>query len=356
MSEHHLCHFGIRLIGNQPSSIVYHILSTKRIDSHKCSHEGEVHANERDLITGKMGAQQEWLRVETELCRKLMKDWCADLFVCLESVDLADSNPTHCDWGSDQHLGLKGSNQARKPDSTPDLQKQDTQPTDANVVGSPNNTGANYPTESAIRGKEHRKALKEQGKFQKRKPRVVEDHYDDLGDDLSGLGDDIAYLKADYLPEVQAPDSEESTDEEFTGDLATQFFFGDPTARPISTDTVRMSSMTEACTFLNNLEKGLDLCELCGGDEARTSQVAIRRRLQAGKNFDLVVDADLGDPRTQAEVINYIQTNNVMIVVMAPSYARTSPLPAITWQPGWVGCGGGGGGSGGEINGGGGDS
>ena len=153
ISEHHLCHFGIRLIGNQPSSIVYHILSTKRIDSHKCSHEGEVHANERDLITGKMGAQQEWLRVETELCRKLMKDWCADLFVCLESVDLADSNPTHCDWGSDQHLGLKGSNQARKPDSTPELQKQDTQPTDADVVGSPNNTGANYPTEVRNTGK-----------------------------------------------------------------------------------------------------------------------------------------------------------------------------------------------------------
>ena len=37
---------------------------------------------------------------------------------------------------------------------------------------------------------------KEKGLTPKRKARVAEDHYDDLGDDLSGLGDEIVYLSA----------------------------------------------------------------------------------------------------------------------------------------------------------------
>jgi hypothetical protein len=67
----------------------------------------------------------------------------------------------------------------------------------------------NVPTESAAKAKVRLKQLKEQGKTPKRKTRIVEDHYDDLGDDLSGLGDDLAYLMADYVLEV-SPDSEDS--------------------------------------------------------------------------------------------------------------------------------------------------
>ena len=44
---------------------------------------------------------------------------------------------------------------------------------------------AAYPTENAIKNKEHRKQLKEKGLTPKRKKRIVEDHHDDLGDDLS---------------------------------------------------------------------------------------------------------------------------------------------------------------------------
>ena len=51
--------------------------------------------------------------------------------------------------------------------------------------------GAVYPTESAVRAKERQKANKLAGIKPKRKPVHVEDHHDDLGDDLSGLGDDL---------------------------------------------------------------------------------------------------------------------------------------------------------------------
>ena len=79
-----------------------------------------------------------------------------------------------------------------------------------------------------------------------------------------------------------------------------------------------MSDWNEALLFLNTQERGIDLCELCGEPEARTSQIAIRRRMRAGRNFDLVCDIDLGDPETQSMVANYINDNYVMIVVMAP--------------------------------------
>ena len=39
--------------------------------------------------------------------------------------------------------------------------------------------------------------------------------------------------------------------------------------------------------LLASAGEGLDMCELCGG-EARTTQLAIRRRLTSGRNFDLV--------------------------------------------------------------------
>ena len=77
--------------------------------------------------------------------------------------------------------------------------------------------------------------------------------------------------------------------------------------------------------FLNSQGSGIDLCELCGGLEARTSQIAIRRRLKAGHNLDLVCDVDLGDPKMQSMVARYINDNEVMIVVMAPSCRAIGP-------------------------------
>ena len=52
-----------------------------------------------------------------------------------------------------------------------------------------------FPTEAALRSK----ARKKEGKVAKRKAIEVEDHYDDLGDDLSGLPIDVSKEAADVL-------------------------------------------------------------------------------------------------------------------------------------------------------------
>ena len=59
-----------------------------------------------------------------------------------------------------------------------------------------------------------------------------------------------------------------------------------------------VKDMIEAATVLATVGPGIDICEFCGG-EARTSAVAIRRHLSAGRNFDLVTHTHLGDPGEQ---------------------------------------------------------
>ena len=83
-SQHHLCHFDIHLVGTQPSGIIYSLLSTKKLPSHDCAHPGEQHALERDLLTGKLGANTARQQAEQEFCKRLILEWNnkQDLFAC----------------------------------------------------------------------------------------------------------------------------------------------------------------------------------------------------------------------------------------------------------------------------------
>ena len=64
-----------------------------------------------------------------------------------------------------------------------------------------------------------------------------------------------------------------------------------------------------------------DLAEVCGG-QGRASQLAVRRRLRAGENFDSVTHTDLAKPRDAAAAFAYFQNNTVYSAVMA---LTTSP-------------------------------
>ena len=121
-------------------------------------------------------------------------------------------------------------------------------------------------------------------------------------------------------------DSEESSDDDLVENLAEQFLYGDHSVRPQAQARVRTKDWPTALEFLSSQKEHLlDLCELCGGYEARTSQIAIRRRLKAGHHFGLVCDVDLGDPHTQVEVLRYINDSNILIVIMAPSCRAIGP-------------------------------
>ncbi len=55
----------------------------------------------------------------------------------------------------------------------------------------------------------------------------MEEHYDDLGDDLSGLGGDVDMFVATYLTERYEPDTTES-DEEHVASMTYTYFHGGP--------------------------------------------------------------------------------------------------------------------------------
>ena len=331
-SQHHLCHYGIRLVGTEPSGIIYHLLTTKKLPSHGCAHPGKQHALDRELLTGKLGANSARIDAERNFCKQLMMELCKmrDLFACFDA---------------DGSRALKSLNQSRKPDCCNGVathcgtmaEQQDHR--HQKVQEGSNQPIQNFPTESAIAGKEHKKKLKLEGKTPKRKLRILDDHWDDLGDDLSGLGEDSAFLMLDYVPHKYLESSDDSTDEEFAHGMETQFFYGESHARPLAPHALRFNNWQAALSFLNSQEAGLDLCELCGGPEARTSQVAIRRRLKTGHNFDLVCDVDLGDPMMQTAVAHYINDNNVMVVIMAPSCRAIGPTSKLNYRinpEGWA--------------------
>ena len=77
-------------------------------------------------------------------------------------------------------------------------------------------------------------------------------------------------------------------------------------------------------TLLAEAGQGIDIAEFCGG-EARTTTVAIRRRLRGGRNFDLVTHIDLGDPQTQKKALEYLDTHDVLVLVMGPQCRTLGP-------------------------------
>lgn len=70
--------------------------------------------------------------------------------------------------------------------------------------------------------------------------------------------------------------------------------------------------------YLDELEDGLDLVELCGG-EGRTSTIAIRRHFSVGENFDLVTSWNLNDPSDQEHVLRYFKKYRPLVAIMGPT-------------------------------------
>ena len=94
-SQHHLCHFGIRLVGTEPSGIIYNLLTTKKLPSHGCAHPGKQHALDRELLTGKLGANTARVDAERNFCKQLMMELCniRDLFACFDADGLLLISP-----------------------------------------------------------------------------------------------------------------------------------------------------------------------------------------------------------------------------------------------------------------------
>ena len=135
-----------------------------------------------------------------------------------------------------------------------------------------------FPTDEREEWKRKRKENKEKGIEVKKKLKVVEDHHDDCGTNLAGLGDpevlfNIRQLQSDEEPLVKG--------------LCEHWLRGSSWCDSRFNSTNQEMKFEEMFAYLDTIPDGLDLVEICG-DEGRTSTMAIRRQLQVGQNFDLV--------------------------------------------------------------------
>ena len=93
---------------------------------------------------------------------------------------------------------------------------------------------------------------------------------------------------------------------------------------PLSSKELSVRNADSMLAYMARMGPGIDVAELCGG-VGRTVQVAVRRRLRSGQNFDLVTGFDLGHPGDQRKVLVYINENEVLVVVMAPCCRALGP-------------------------------
>ena len=70
---------------------------------------------------------------------------------------------------------------------------------------------------------------------------------------------------------------------------------------------------------------------MCGG-VGRPSQLAVRRRLATGHNFDFTTGYDLGNNVHQQHVLQYITKSNVLVVLMAPSCRTLGPTSNLNYK------------------------
>ena len=168
-----------------------------------------------------------------------------------------------------------------------------------------------FPTDEREEWKRKRKENKEKGIEVKKRTKVVEEHFDDCGDDLSGILVNPKELKM-YLG-IQ-PDFEP-----LILGLAVDWLKGSEWEGPVFSNHVRTAyNITEMMYQLNELQDGLDLVELCGG-EGRVSTIAVRRLLHVGENFDLVTHWDLNNPYDQELIVKYFKKYRPLVAIMGPT-------------------------------------
>ena len=191
-----------------------------------------------------------------------------------------------------------------------------------------------FPTESKLAQKQRLQALKAAGAEPKTKSKrkIVEQDFDDCGEDLSSLS----------FPAIACLlDNSESSDDECYSlverslqphlnafETWTLCGSADASAHELPPGSIMAVDVEEMQRILSAecyASWGVEIVELFGG-EGLTSQMCVRRRLRAGHNFELITGVDLSDPSAQLKVLGYIRVAKPLVVVMAPVCTPYGPL------------------------------
>ena len=199
-----------------------------------------------------------------------------------------------------------------------------------------------YPTDAKERERDNRNKLKAAGvdtkAFVNKQKKYIEPHYDDCGDDVSSIMNFYRSSPSSTRCPSDASDSDDDVgswasdsesllSEDPQTDSLASFLLRHPDEN--SSDVRSFDTVHELLEVLNVSEKGIDICELCGG-EGRATKLAVRRHLSGGRNFDLVTGFNLNSRADQAAAANYIGKHNVLVVVMAPTCGPFGPMSHLS--------------------------
>ena len=214
-----------------------------------------------------------------------------------------------------------------------------------------------FPTDSAEKKRDAKRAAKAAGEdwVVNKRPKFIEDHKDDCGESLDGLGigTEDCYLHnsissedssiSDQDRSVAGESEPDSEPDPLTG-LEQFTLFGSGHDKSTYPDTTKAVENLDIFLHLlaepfNKAKTGkLDLLELCGG-EGLPGKIAVRRRLASGGNLDLVTNVDLNCKVTQKRVLDFIFMTKPLVVVMSPTCTPFGPWANLnkiinlqTWQ------------------------
>ena len=319
LSHHRLCAFDIRVKpgATNPSAACIVVASTVPMRGHSC--KCKISADRHDNDLG-MESTPRSRQIKTAALLKAVKE-------ILKHAQGACGDPPPSDLGP-----------PAKSSNLLNLSK----------TSAPPGLSAAYPTEERVRQKTRLKALRDAGGEPKRKRFTIEQHFDDCGADLSGLGADYAQLCADYIvmddstpgqlhhgdPQnmkeiyaVHPADQLQGAHVECTS-LALWFLKGSestPTDFDANRPGLRTCSCLEEFVFIGmQHDMRDDLVEFCGG-EARVSAVCARRRLHSGGNFDILCGIDLNDRRDQEGAMQYMEARRPIAVIISTSCTPFGP-------------------------------
>ena len=191
-----------------------------------------------------------------------------------------------------------------------------------------------FPTEQKLQQRLRRQEQQAQGiePIVRRKKKVVEQHFDDCGDDLSSLN----IPACEYLVACSSDSDNDACADEAAGWIRPQLslavvwsFLGSSCPDPpdLHPRAMLATSVEEMLLVLSNpayQSYGIEIVEICGGC-GPTSYFCIRRRLQSGQGFELITGTDLNGASVQQQIIEYLDHAKPLVVVMSPVCTPLKP-------------------------------
>ena len=252
-SDHALCHFGIRInpAATQPSEIKYHMLSTTPFKNHPCKcPKGTTHQYDLAALRGQEGSE----RLRAKALTRLYGELIPKLLPLCFSFHRPESEN-------------KGSNIGAVKSKVTELAEE-------------NDVELTFPTFA----REAEKAKKKAGVVAKKRKMYVEPHFDDLGDELSGLGRSIQLYAADTLVMLCKANTFKDNIAQVLTEIGRFAFSGHSAPDLMPQWVYRAQDINSLEQYLRDFTPGSDICEFVSVDDD-TAYLTVHRTVEPAESW-----------------------------------------------------------------------